>query len=192
MTDAEIIERVQGGQTRHFAELVRRYQDTVYAMALRFLGSPSDAEDAAQETFLKVFRGLDGFKGEAKFSTWLYRITFNLCADSLRKRRRSGHAELGEAEQVADEPVDVEDGLLSSEDRRRVRECLDELDERYRSVIVMLYYQKLSYEQIATVLGVPLKTVETRLYRARKQLRERLERSGQRRHGGRNDAEGGG
>lgn len=190
MTDAEIIERVQGGQTRHFAELVRRYQDTVYAMALRFLGSPGDAEDTAQEVFLRVFRGLEGFKGEAKFSTWLYRITYNLCTDSLRRRMRSDRAE--PAAEVADDRVDIEDGLLSSEERRTVRECLQRLDDRYRSVIVMLYYQKLSYEQIATVLGVPLKTVETRLYRARKILRDSLERAGHGRVGRRNEAEGGG
>ncbi|HET6486532.1 MAG TPA: sigma-70 family RNA polymerase sigma factor [Spirochaetia bacterium] len=177
MTDGEIIERVQGGQTRHFAELVRRYQDPVYAMALRFLGSPGDAEDTAQEVFLRAFRGLSSFKGEARFSTWLYRITFNLCTDSLRRRKRLDGVTLDRADLVADDRVDVEDGLLSAEARSRVRQCLDTLDERYRTVVVMLYYQKLSYEQISQVLGVPLKTVETRLYRARKLLRDSLERA---------------
>jgi RNA polymerase sigma-70 factor (ECF subfamily) len=171
---------VCGGETRKFEQLVRRHQDTVYGMALRFTGSPGDAEDVAQEVFLTAFRGLAGFKGEAKFSTWLYRVTFNRCADWLRKNRRPGRmaASIDEAGDVADGKVDLEEGLLDAEERERVRRALGGLDERYRSVVVMLYYHKLSYEQIAAVLEVPVKTVETRLYRARKLLREMLEGTG--------------
>jgi len=177
MTDEEIIRRVCGGETRMFEELVRRHQDAVYGMALRFVRSAGDAEDVAQEVFLTAFRGLAGFKGDAKFSTWLYRVTFNRCADWLRKNKRPGRrqAPMDEAGEVADGRVDLAGGLIESEDRDRVRRALDGLEEKYRSVVMLLYYQKLSYEQIASVLGVPLKTVETRLYRARKLLRKALE-----------------
>jgi len=176
MTDEQIVDRVRNGETRLFDQLVRRYQDPVYGMAARFTGGGADAEDVAQEVFLKVFRSLAGFKGEAKFSTWLYRVTFNLCADWLRRNRKPGRkaAAIEEAGEVRDSRVDLERSLLESEERERVNRALASLDERYRSVIVLLYYQKLPYEEIATILGVPVKTVETRLYRARKMLREAL------------------
>lgn len=180
-TDAELVQRVRKGETRLFAELVARYQDPVFAMASRFVSAPGDAEDVAQEAFLRAFRGLEGFKGEARFSTWLYRITWNLCADWLRRHRRSGRgtqSSLEDGAELADGRVDLEGGLLASEEKRKVREALDALDEKYRTVVVLLYYQKLSYEEIASVLDVPVKTVETRLYRARRILKESLERQG--------------
>jgi RNA polymerase sigma-70 factor, ECF subfamily len=181
LTDDELVQRVRKGETRRFAELVVRYQDPVFAMARRFVGSPGDAEDVAQEAFLHAYRGLEGFEGKARFSTWLYRITWNLCADWLRRHRRSGRgaaAPISDASEMADGRVDLEGELLASEEKLMVRQALDALDEKYRSVIVLLYYQKLSYEEIASVLGVPLKTVETRLYRARRLLKESLERQG--------------
>jgi RNA polymerase sigma-70 factor, ECF subfamily len=180
-TDAELVERVRGGETRHFEELVARYQDQVYALALRFLRNPGDAEDVAQEAFLRAFRGLEGFKGEARFSTWLYRITWNLCADWLRRHRRPGRergSDLEEAADLADGRADLEGGLVASEEKRAVRQAVDALEEKYRTVVVLQYYQKMSYEEIAAVLGLPLKTVETRLYRARRLLKQSLARQG--------------
>jgi RNA polymerase sigma-70 factor (ECF subfamily) len=179
-TDDELIGRVRRGETRHFADLVQRYQDPVYGMTLRFIGSAVDAEDLAQEAFLRAYRGLEGFKGDSRFSTWLYRITWNLCADWLRRNRRPGRAAMtiDDAGGVPDGRVDVEEGYLAAEEKREVREALDRLDAKYRNVLILLYYQKLSYDQIADVLDVPLKTVETRLYRARKLLKETLQRAG--------------
>ena len=149
-------------------------------MTLRFIRSPSDAEDLAQEAFLRAYRGLEGFKGESQFSTWLYRITWNLCADWLRRNRRPGRPvmTIDDAAGVPDGREAVEEGYLAAEEKREVRAALDRLDEKYRSVLILLYYQKLSYDQIADVLDVPLKTVETRLYRARRLLRETLRRAG--------------
>jgi RNA polymerase sigma-70 factor (ECF subfamily) len=178
-TDDELIGRVRKGETRFFAELVERYQDPVYAMALRLLKSAGDAEDVAQEAFLRAYRGLEGFRGEARFSTWLYRITWNLCADWLRRNRKPGRMtqDIDGGTEIADGKVDLEKGLLAAEEARAVRRALDGLEEKYRSALILLYYQKLSYDQIAMILGVPMKTVETRLYRARKLLRKRLERA---------------
>jgi len=176
MTDEEIVGHVQKGDTRPFAELVERYQNAVYGMALRFTGAPGDAEDVAQEAFLKAFRSLPSFMGEAGPSTWLYRIAYNLCIDWLRKHRRPDRrsSSMEESAEPSDGRVDLEAGVIASEERERVRTALAELDEKYRSPIEMLYYQKMSYGQIASVLDIPEKTVETRLYRARKLLRERL------------------
>jgi RNA polymerase sigma-70 factor, ECF subfamily len=180
VTDGEIIRRVCSGETRLFEELVRRYQDQVYGMAARFVGQAADSEDIAQEVFLRAFRGLEGFKGDAKFSTWLYRITFNLCTDWLRRSKRPGHrtTSIDEGPEVADAAGDLGEGLLASERRAEVRTALDGLPERYRIVVTLLYYHKLSYEQIGALLEVPTKTVETRLYRARRMLREKLEDGG--------------
>jgi RNA polymerase sigma-70 factor, ECF subfamily len=183
LEDDELVARVRAGETRLFAELVARYQNTVYAMTLRFIRNSTEAEDVAQEVFLRVHRGLDSFKGESRFSTWLYRITWNLCADWLRRNRKPARlaAPLAAAGEVSDGRADVEKGVLAAEEQGMVRQAVDGLDEIYRSVIILLYYQKLSYEQIASVLEVPVKTVETRLYRARRLLRVRLEQLG---HGG--------
>jgi RNA polymerase sigma-70 factor (ECF subfamily) len=179
-TDDELIERVRRGETRLYADLVQRYQDPVYGMTLRFVRSAGDAEDLAQEAFLRAYRGLDGFKGDARFSTWLYRITWNICADWLRRNRKPGRAAvtIDDVDGVADGRVDLEEDLLAAEEKREVRLALDRLGEKYRNVLILLYYQKLSYDQIAAVLDVPMKTVETRLYRARKLLKENLRRAG--------------
>jgi RNA polymerase sigma factor (sigma-70 family) len=180
MTDEQIIARVRNGETRLFEELVRRHQDVVYGAALRFLRRPQDAEDVAQDVFLRAYRGLDRFKGESRVSTWLYRITYNLCVDRQRSRTRRGRgaAPLEEAGETADARVDVERDLLDGEERELVRRAVDGLDERYRTVVLLLYFERLSYAEIASVLGVPVKTVETRLYRARKLVRRRLEEGG--------------
>ncbi len=129
-SDGELIERVQKGETRRFADLVSRYQDPVYSMALRFVREEGDAEDIAQEAFLRAYRGLEGFKGDAKFSTWLYRITWNLCTDWLRRNRKPGRATaaIDDAAFLADGRVDLEEGLLAEEEKRKVREALDGLD----------------------------------------------------------------
>ena len=160
-----------------FDELVRRHQDQVYAMAARFVDQSVDAEDIAQEVFLKAFRGLEAFKGNAKFSTWLYRITFNLCTDWRRKNRRPGRRPLpiDQGAEIPDEAVSVGESLLAAEARTEIRRALGTLPERYRTVLILLYYQRLSYDQIGSLLDVPTKTVETRLYRARRMLREKLE-----------------
>jgi RNA polymerase sigma-70 factor (ECF subfamily) len=176
MNDGEIIARVGAGDTGAFADLVRRHQDRVFGMALRTTGKPEDAEDLAQDVFLSVFRGLAGFKGDAQFTTWLYRIAWNRCADWLRRNRKPGRrtVPLEEADDVADERADPATEAVGRDDHRRLRRAIDGLDERYRSVIEMAGVQGMSYAEVGAALGLPVKTVETRLYRARRQLRERL------------------
>jgi len=176
MSDGEIIARVRAGDTAAFADLVRRHQDRVFGMALRATGRSEDAEDLAQEVFLSVFRGLEGFKGEAQFTTWLYRIAWNRCADWLRRHRTPGRrtAPLEEADGVADGRADPAAELIGKDDRLRMRRALDGLDEHYRSVVELACIQGLSYAEVGSALGLPVKTVETRLYRARRLLRERL------------------
>jgi RNA polymerase sigma-70 factor, ECF subfamily len=176
MSDGEIIARVRAGDTQAFADLVRRHQDRVYGMALRATGRSEDAEDLAQEVFLSVFRGLEGFKGDAQFTTWLYRIAWNRCADWLRRNRKPGRrtAPLEEADGLADGRADPAAEVIGEDDRLRLRRAIDGLEEHYRSVVELAGIQGLSYAEVGAALGLPVKTVETRLYRARRLLRDRL------------------
>ena len=176
MTDDEIIARVRNGETRLFEELVVRYQDVVYATATRMLGGTGDAEDASQEIFLRVYRSLDRFHARSRFSTWLYRVAYNHCLDRLRARKRGRRhtVPLEDAPPLPDERANVEDTLQEAEEARAVRTAVDALEPLYRGVLVLHYDQGLSYDEIAEVLGVPVKTVETRLYRARKMVRRAL------------------
>ncbi len=162
-----------GGETALFSEVVRRHQDQVYGLARKLVGE-SEAEDAAQEAFLRAFRGLQGFKGGSKLSTWLYRITFNLCADRLRGRALRRTESLDESAHAEDASLEPESRAVQDEQAESVRRAVDGLPAMYRDVIVLQYYQDLSVEEIASVLAVPMKTAETRLYRARKILRETL------------------
>jgi RNA polymerase sigma factor (sigma-70 family) len=179
-SDAELVERVQKGETRCFAELLSRHQDQVFSLALRFVRGERDAEDISQEAFLRAYRGLEEFRRDSKFSTWLYRITWNLCADWLRRNRKPGRTTMAidDASDLPDGRVELEQRLLAEEEKEKVRLALDGLDDKYRAVLVLHYYQRMSYDQVAAVLEVPMKTVETRLYRARKLLRESLQRAG--------------
>lgn len=176
MTDEELVDLVCKGETRRFEELVQRHQDAVYSMALRYTPERSDAEDVAQEVFLRAFRSISAFRREAKFSTWLYRITYNLCVDWARKNRRGRFTwrTIEEDEEIADGRWNVEAEALSKSAAAEIRRAADRLEERYRSVIMMYYYEDLSYEEIGEILGVQTKTVETRLYRARRMLRKML------------------
>src|SRR4030042_1786413 len=121
MSDGEIIARVRAGDSGAFAALVRRHQDRVYGMALRATGRPEDAEDLAQEVFLSAFRGLEGFKGDAQFTTWLYRIAWTRCADWLGRHRKPGRgAGVGAGRGVPGETV----GAGLSRARKMLREGL--------------------------------------------------------------------
>lgn len=176
MTDEDLVDLVCKGETRKFEALVQRHQDAVYSMVRRYVVGSGDAEDVAQEIFLRAFRSLASFRREAKFSTWLYRIAYNRCVDWARRNARLRHSQrtLGEDEEIPDQRTDVESTALDEIQRREVRRAASGLDERYRSVVMMYYFDGRSYDEIGGILGIPTKTVETRLYRARRQMRRIL------------------
>jgi len=175
-TEAELVSRILAGETALFEEVVRRHQDMVYGITSKFLGSGSDAEDAAQEVFLRAYRNLQGFKRQSKLSTWLYRIAYNLCTDRMRARRLPGRqAESFDEHAHADSRSAPEEVTLAAERQRSVQHAVDGLQQIYKEVVILHYYQGMSMEETAAVIGVPVKTVETRLYRARKALRARLD-----------------
>lgn len=163
-----------------FGDLVARYHARIYNMAYRMLHSREEAEDITQETFLNVFRALDAFKGE-RFSPWVYKIASNLCLDYLRRRRPvmvSLDAPIGPdgdmSREIADETALPEEAALAGALGLDVQKAIDGLPPKYRTVVVLRHIEDLSYEEIAEVLGLPLGTVKTRLFRAREILRVSL------------------
>lgn len=178
--DLRLIELCQQGRTEFFGDLVSRYQARIYNLAYRMLHSREEAEDITQETFLNVYRALATFKGE-RFSPWVYKIASNLCLDHLRRRRPntvSLDAPVGPdgdlRREVADEALLPEDSLLAGDLGFDVQRAIDALPPKYRTVVVLRHIEDLTYEEIAEVLGLPLGTVKTRLFRARETLRLRL------------------
>jgi RNA polymerase sigma-70 factor (ECF subfamily) len=170
------VDRVRRGDPRAFEELVITYQHRVFGVALRMLRNRAEAEDIAQEVFLRVHHALDDFRGEAKLSTWLYAIASRLCLNRLasgeRRMAREGEEALERLTADADPAAHVERGELEA----ALGRAIDELPEERRIVVVLRDLEGLAYEEIAAALDLPLNTVRSRLHRARMDLRDKLER----------------
>jgi RNA polymerase sigma-70 factor (ECF subfamily) len=181
-TDEELVARSQGGDLDSFNQLVLRWERPIYALAYRVIGREEDAHDVAQETFLRAFRALKGFKGQAKFSSWLYRITLNLCRDWIRRERRTPVVQPPEGVDVIELAAEstpsesIEDLVSRHELGRAVGKAMSQLPEEQRTAIILKEYHGLTFQEIADLLDCPLSTVKTRLYQGltvlRKQLRE--------------------
>jgi RNA polymerase sigma-70 factor (ECF subfamily) len=182
-TDEELVARATAGDVDSFNQLVSRWERTIYALAYRTLGREEDARDVVQEAFLRAYRGLRGFKGEAKFSSWLYRITLNLCRDWIRRERRAPVVQPPEGTDAVDladaqaAPTEsVEDLVARREMSRAVARAMAELPEEQRMAIMLKEYHGLTFQEIADQLNCPLSTVKTRLYQGLSVLRRRLDR----------------
>jgi len=182
-TDEELVERATAGDLDSFNQLVSRWERPIYALAYRTLGREEDARDVVQEAFLRAYRGLKGFKGQAKFSSWLYRITLNLCRDWIRKERRApivhppeGMDPIELAEDQAAPTESVEELVARREMSEAVARAMAELPEEQRAAILLKEYHGLTFQEIAEMLNCPLSTVKTRLYQGLSVLRRRLER----------------
>jgi RNA polymerase sigma-70 factor, ECF subfamily len=169
--DQALIAATLAGRPEAFGELVTRYERAVYHLAVRTLRDRTEAEDAAQEAFLKAYRALGTFRPGAKFSTWIFTICYRGCCDRLAKRKRFSGEELPDRPDTAAGP-----DLLAerNDDAARLRAAIDALPEKYRAVITLYHLQGKQYEEIATVLNLPLGTVKTHLFRAKEQLRKVL------------------
>ena len=166
--DAAAVGRCLGGERNAYEAIVTRYQRGLFNVALRMLGNYEDARDATQNAFIKAYEHLDSFNPEQRFFNWLFRILKNECLNVLRGRRPSQPVSLGLPAGNAADPVEVR------ERHQAVQAALLALSMEYREVIVLRHFTDLSYDEIAATLGIPAKTVKSRLYTARQQLGEML------------------
>ena len=183
-TDEELVARSISGDADSFNELILRWERPIYALAYRTIGREEDARDVCQETFLRAFRALPGFRGQAKFSSWLYRIALNLCRDWVRRERRapvvqpSEDTDIMELAAAAEPSESIEDLVARKDLARLVERAMAELPEEQRTAIVLKEYHGLTFQEIADLVGCPLSTVKTRLYQGLSVLRRELARSG--------------
>jgi len=176
-TDATLVERALRGDEAAAHEIVDRYARELYGLAFSMVGNAADAEDVLQETFAGAFRGLGSFEGRSSLKTWLTRILVRQAARCHRSRRAHPTAPLDELSEPAKAVLAGRAPSASAEDadlRMDVEAALDTLSPEHREVVVMRELQGMSYQEIAEALGVPQGTVESRLFRARRQLAERL------------------
>lgn len=169
--DYALVSAALGGRPEAFGTLVERYDRAVYHLAYRTLHDQEEARDVAQEAFFKAFRSLRTFKPQAKFSTWIFAITYHACCDRLARRKRFSSEEFPER---ADPSAGPEAQAISADEAARLRAAIEALPEKYRTVITLYHLQGQQYDEIAKVLGIPMGTVKTHLFRAKDQLRRLL------------------
>ena len=181
--ELKIIQRVIDGDRNAFEELVLNNQKNVYNLALKMTRNEEDALDISQEAFLKAFRQIGSFRGESRLSVWLYRLTYNLCIDFLRKKPRSQTVSLTYDDDESGETTNIEvpdlrnlpeDIAVRAETRRTIAAGINELGHKHREVFVMREVTGMSYDEMAVTLGVNVGTVKSRLARARTRLSEIL------------------
>jgi len=173
---AALVARAREGDREAFDELVRLTHADTYTLAYRLVGNEEDARDVVQEAYLRAYRGLGKFRGDARFTTWMYRITANCAATYLGRRSRHRHEVLDDSVPVADPRTDHDPQLRAdaADLRNRLAEALDDLPPRLRSVVVLRDVYDLPHESIAAELGISESAAKVRLHRARNKLREQL------------------
>ena len=188
MTEQELVTRAKRGDQDAFAQLVEANQNKIYSLALRMTGNPEDGADLAQEAFLKAWRSLPAFQEESSFSTWLYKLTSNLCIDFLRKEKRRKAAvttvSLDDDEDDSP-PMEVPDHRFTPEtevERRELRaamgRALQVMSDEHRQILILREVEGLSYTEIAGLLDLEEGTVKSRIARARISLRNILQKDG--------------
>jgi RNA polymerase sigma-70 factor (ECF subfamily) len=198
--ELELIKRAAGGDDTAFEQLVNQYQKPVYNLAYRMCGNADDAFDLSQEAFLNAWKGLKGFQFQSSFSTWLYRLTSNVCLSYLRSKKRKSAVSLvflddKEEEQeweIPDSAPLPEEQAISKEERRQVESALNSLEVEYREALALSVYSDLSYQQIAEIQGVQEGTVKSRIFRAREKIRRIIQSGNNSSPSASNSAKGGG
>ena len=173
--DFHIVSRAKEGDQKAYAELMQRYKDSIYFMALKMVNNKDDAMDLTVETFGKAFENLGKYKPDFAFSTWLFRIATNNCIDFIRKKRlnvvslSSLTDQDGEERQfeVRSENLNPEETSIRKQENEKLKNIVDQLPSRYRTLIILRYFEEQSYEEIAQQLDLPLGTVKAQLFRAR-------------------------
>ena len=175
--DTLLVASIKNGEANAFAQLVAQYKDLVFTLAIRMLKHREEAEEVAQDVFVKVFKSLNNFKGDSKLSTWIYRVTYNCCLDQLKKTKKF----------LKDVPIDEHnynkidaidnalDGLIKEEKQQIIRNCVNKLPEDSSALVTLFYFDELSLDEISHITGIEANTVKVKLFRARKKLAKIME-----------------
>ena len=176
-TDQNLIDRTLQGDTNAFGELIDRYQNFVFTVAIRIVKISEEAEEVAQDSFIKAFDSLSTFRGDSKFSTWLYRIVYHKSLDRVKKNNRHRTYEINE--EITDDSLDhIENGLefmLSEERTKLIKDCIDKLPAEDAAIISLYYFEEQTIREIAKVTDLTEDNIKIKLYRSRKKLFSLLE-----------------
>ena len=180
-SDNEIIERIRDGAKHYYARLVDRYKDRAYTLAVRMLKNKEDAEEAAQDAFIRAYNALNRFEGKARFGTWFYRILYNVCLTRLGKRKEefqrldyNDNIDYNELESAF--TASGYNEYETNDMVEFVKKTMEELPEKYQTILSLFYFQNLSHEEISEVTRLPIGTIKTHLFRARAILQRLLQK----------------
>ena len=176
--DQVYIDAILNGDANAFTVLVDRYKDLVFTLALRMMKHTEEAEEAAQDTFIKVYKSLNKFKGDSKFSTWIYRVAYNTCLDRLKKNKRQLYTlEINEYTEHQVKTLDnALDQIEAKEKQQAIQDCLALLPSEDSFLLTLYYFEELSLEDIAKIVSLKPNNVKVKLYRSRKKLATILKR----------------
>ena len=170
--DQVYIDKILNGDANAFAVLVDRYKDLVYTLAIRMMKHREEAEEVAQDTFIKVFNSLSRFKGDSKFSTWIYRVAYNACLDRLKKnKRQQGTVAIDEYTEHQVKTIDnALDKIEAKERQLAIQNCMEMLPSEDSFLLTLFYFEELSLDEISKVVGLKPNNVKVKLFRSRKKL----------------------
>jgi RNA polymerase sigma factor (sigma-70 family) len=177
--DQKLIDTINKGDTKAYTQLVNQYKDLVYTLAIWVVRNREEAEEVAQDAFIKVFKSLDKFKGDSKFSTWIYKVTYNTCLDRIKKNKKHlNDVPIDEFTFNKLETIDnALDNLIKEEKNRLIKNCINKLPEDSRALLTLFYFEDLSLEEISKIINIEANTVKEKLFRTRKKLAVILEQN---------------
>lgn len=181
INDQILINQILAGDANAFTQLVNRYKDLVFTLALRMLKNREEAEEVSQDTFIKTYKSLDKFKGDSKFSTWIYKVAYNSCLDRIKKNKKYlNDVEINEFTEHQVKTVDnAFDALVEEERNQLIQDCLHLLPSEDSFLLTLYYFEEQSLEDIATIVGLTANNVKVKIFRSRKKLasilKDRLE-----------------
>lgn len=167
-----IINQIIEGDTKAFAQLVNRYKDLVFTLAIRMLKHREEAEEVSQDVFIKVYRSLAKFKGDSKFSTWIYKVAYNACLDRIKmNKRKFNEVAIDEFTEHQIKTIDnALDRMENDEQQKTIQECLQLLPSEDSFLLTLYYFEDLSLDEMSKIVGIESNTIKVRLFRIRKKL----------------------
>ncbi|MFD1063407.1 RNA polymerase sigma factor [Winogradskyella litorisediminis] len=176
--DHQLIKLILNGNQNAYAQLVNRYKDLVFTLALRMLKNREEAEEVSQDAFVKVYKSLDKFKGDSKFSTWIYKVTFNTCLDNLKKNKK--HRNNVSIDEFTFNKIETIDNalehIIKAEKTKVIKQCINSLPNEDAYLLTLFYFEELSLDEISEIINVSSNTIKVKLFRARKKLAVILEK----------------